>query len=111
MKEVHHPRKLWEEPARVSHVIPVKDLVSEVKRIKKEREGKPRKPFTPYVRYVPEVDCFQIYWEDAPHYCSSDPEIKDFELLRAFYDDRVVGLNLFGGKRLMGLVEVKEVGT
>lgn len=56
------------------------------------------KGFTPIPRYNLEGDFIELYWEDANTY--GEAQDNNFSLMRAMDDHRIVGVKVYGIKRL-----------
>lgn len=98
-KQLEQPRKLYEQPAETSDMIPLVELEGYMKD-KTPGTFKPGK-----VRYSRIGEMIEVHWQDDPAYAEN---CGDVVLLRSFATKQVVGVKILHPKGIMGLVEVKE---
>ena len=101
-KTVHYPRKLFELPAKDHELIPLADIAQWMKEHYCQKTGD---KFKPFVHYNFMGDFFELYWSDDD--CYAEP-VENLTLMKSFATGKVVGVQFYQPKQLMGLIEVKE---
>ena len=102
MHERLKPRRLFEEPECVETFYSLAEAMAHVR----SRIGQPRPEFKPRVRYNRTGDFFEIVWEDVLLYYVE--ALGDFEVCREMETKRIIGVKLWGAKKRMGLIQIKD---
>jgi hypothetical protein len=101
MKTVEKPRRIYEEPAESVEYIELGELRQWI-------DDHPPGEFKPTPFYNRDGDMIEVYFEDADAY-GDVTFSKEFVVMRAQGDGRIVGIKIHRVKALLGLVDITNV--
>lgn len=100
-KRVVKPRKLYEEPEVVEELISVADIDEYIKNRATATE---KPPFKPCFYYHHDGDFIDVWLSEEPSW--SEQLDNNMVIMRKLNSEKVVGIKLYGIKKLIGLIEI-----